>query len=122
MNALVKECIMSRDPGQYDAEINKQKLDIHSIHNYNDNVKRLIEVKHQLKKLTKGVDFFLAVKVTVRKSVLNYRINVINIVAVTSFLNLVTVNKGKKLFIHGARSRSYYIISLLPSSNKKTLF
>ncbi len=72
MNALVEER-KAREPGQYDAEINKQKLDMLISRNYDDNVKRLIEVKRPLetetnrgiikilkkyeKKLTKVVDF-----------------------------------------------------------------
>ncbi len=73
VNALVEERRKAREPGQYDAEINKQKLEMHISRNYDDNVKRLIEVKRQLetesncgiikvlkryeKKLTKVVDF-----------------------------------------------------------------
>ncbi len=90
MNALVEEHRKARELGQYDAEINKQKLDMHISHNYDDNVKRLIEVKRQLetetnhgiikvlkkyeKKLTKVVDFSSSMKVTVRTSVLNEKI------------------------------------------------
>jgi hypothetical protein len=73
MNALVEERWKSQEPAQYDSAINKQKLDRHISHNYDENVKRLIDVKHQLetetnsgiikvlkkykKKLTMVVDF-----------------------------------------------------------------
>jgi hypothetical protein len=73
VNTLVEEHRKARELGQYDAEINKQKLDMHISRNYDDNVKRLIEVKRQQemetncgmikvlkkyeKKLTKVVDF-----------------------------------------------------------------
>ena len=73
VNALVEERRKSREPGQVEIEINKQKLEMQISRNYDDNVKRLIEVKRQLetetnhgiikvlkryeKKLTKVVDF-----------------------------------------------------------------
>ena len=72
-HALVEEWRKSREPEQVEIEIKKQKLEIHINRNYDDNVKRLIEVKRQLetetnhgiikvlkryeKKLTKVVDF-----------------------------------------------------------------
>jgi len=73
VNALVKECRKSRESGQVDRRISQQKLEMQVSHNYDDNVKQLIEVKRQLetetnpgiitvlkkyeKKLTKVVDF-----------------------------------------------------------------
>jgi hypothetical protein len=49
VNALVEERRKSRESGQVDIRINQQKLEIQVSHNYDDNVKRLIEVKRQLK-------------------------------------------------------------------------
>jgi hypothetical protein len=73
INAPVKECRKSRESGQVDLRISQQKLEMQVSHNYDDNVKQLIEVKRQLetemdpgrikvlkkyeKKLTKVVDF-----------------------------------------------------------------
>ena len=73
INAPVKECRKSRESGQVDRRISQQKLEMQVSHNYDDNVKQLIEVKRQLetetnpgiitvlkmyeKKLTKVVDF-----------------------------------------------------------------
>jgi chromosome segregation and condensation protein ScpB len=48
VNALVEERRKSRESGQVDIRINQQKLEIQVSHNYDDNVKRLIEVKRQL--------------------------------------------------------------------------
>jgi hypothetical protein len=47
-HALVEEWRKSREPEQVEIEIKKQKLEIHINRNYDDNVKRLIEVKRQL--------------------------------------------------------------------------
>jgi len=49
VNALVEERRKSRESGQVDIRINQQKLEMQVSHNYDDNVKRLIEVKRQLK-------------------------------------------------------------------------
>lgn len=73
INALVEERRKSREPSQFDEAISKQKLEMKLSRNYEENVKRLIDVKRQLetesnvgiikvlkkyeKKLTKVVDF-----------------------------------------------------------------
>jgi hypothetical protein len=73
INALVEERRKSREPSYFDEAISKQKLEMKLSRNYEENVKRLIDVKHQLetetnvgiikvlkkyeKKLTKVVDF-----------------------------------------------------------------
>jgi len=73
INALVEERRKSREPSQFDEAISKQKLEMKLSRNYEENVKRLIDVKRQLetesnvgiikvlkkyeKKLTKLVDF-----------------------------------------------------------------
>jgi len=73
VNALVKVRRKSSESGQVDRRISQQKLEMQVSHNYDDNVKQLIEVKRQLetetnpgiitvlkkyeKKLTKVVDF-----------------------------------------------------------------
>jgi hypothetical protein len=73
INALVEERRKSREPSHFDEAISKQKLEMKLSRNYEENVKRLIDVKRQLetesnvgiikvlkkyeKKLTKFVDF-----------------------------------------------------------------
>ncbi len=73
VNALVEQRRKSREPRHVEIEINQQKLEMHISHNYDNNMKRLIEVKRQLetesnhgiikvlksyeKKLSKVVDF-----------------------------------------------------------------
>jgi hypothetical protein len=73
INALVEERRKSREPSHFDEAISKQKLEMKLSRNYEENVKRLIDVKRQLetesnvgiikvlkkyeKKLTKVVDF-----------------------------------------------------------------
>jgi hypothetical protein len=73
VNTLLEEQRKSKEPAEVDVQINKQKLEMHVSQNYDENIKRLIDVKHQLenetnhgiitilrkyeKKLTKFVDF-----------------------------------------------------------------
>lgn len=73
INALVEERRKSREPSHFEETISKQKLEMKLSWNYEENVKRLIDVKRQLetesnvgiikvlkkyeKKLTKVVDF-----------------------------------------------------------------
>jgi hypothetical protein len=73
INSLVEERRKSREPGPVEVEINRKKLEMQISWNYEDNVKRLIDVKRQLetennpgiikvfkkyeKRLTKAVDF-----------------------------------------------------------------
>jgi hypothetical protein len=45
VNALVEEPRKSRESGIVDIKISQQKLEMQVSHNYDDNVKRLIEVK-----------------------------------------------------------------------------
>jgi hypothetical protein len=48
INSLIKERRKSREPRQVEVKIKNKKLEMHISHNYNDNVKRLIDVKCQL--------------------------------------------------------------------------
>jgi len=73
INALVEERRKSREPSHFNKAISKQKLEMKLSQNYEENVKRLIDMSDQLetetnvgiikvlkkyeKKLTKVVDF-----------------------------------------------------------------
>jgi len=48
INSLAEECRKSREPGPIEGEINRRKLEMQISWNYEDNVKRLIDVKRQL--------------------------------------------------------------------------
>jgi len=48
INSLVEERRKSREPGPVKVEINRKKLEMQISRNYEDNVKRLIDVKRQL--------------------------------------------------------------------------
>jgi hypothetical protein len=48
INSLVEERRKSREPGPVELEINRKKLEMQTSRNYEDNVKRLIDVKLQL--------------------------------------------------------------------------
>jgi len=48
INSLVEERRKTREPGPIKVEINRKKLKMQISRNYEDNVKRLIDVKRQL--------------------------------------------------------------------------
>jgi hypothetical protein len=47
VNVLVEERRKSREPAQFESAINKQKLDMLISHKYDENEKKLLDMKHQ---------------------------------------------------------------------------